>query len=106
MDKLLNFVGLGFVMYLIRVSGIYEYLVPKQEPESKPVVEHTIKCPFCRKEISSEVSLKFKKKPSKKTIHLEQPSFFFFLYQAKRCWMCTSWLDGREERGMSAVLLH
>jgi len=72
LDQLVNFVGLGVVMYLVKASGISQYLGTKKvdvEPE------HMIKCPFCRQEISSE---------------------------AKRCGMCTSWLDGREERGTSA----
>ncbi|KIJ31532.1 hypothetical protein M422DRAFT_61645 [Sphaerobolus stellatus SS14] len=38
------------------------------------IITHTYKCPYCRKQIS-----------------------------AKRCPMCTSWLDGREDRETSAL---
>ncbi|KAF8198459.1 ion channel [Pholiota molesta] len=40
------------------------------------IIRHTVKCTYCRKEISAK---------------------------AKRCPMCTSWLDGREEKDRSAL---
>ncbi|KAF8808494.1 gated mechanosensitive channel [Phlegmacium glaucopus] len=67
-DKLVNFFVIGLALYLI--ARLYEYL------STDSIIKHTIKCPFCRKEISSK---------------------------AKRCAMCTSWLDGREERETSAL---
>jgi len=67
-DKFVNFIGIGLVLYLI--ARLYETL------SRKSVLKYTIKCPFCRKDISSK---------------------------ARRCAMCTSWLDGREERETSAL---
>ncbi|KAF8157211.1 ion channel [Crassisporium funariophilum] len=68
LDQFTNFVGIGVVLYLI--ANLYGYF------SKDSIIRHTIKCAFCRKEISSK---------------------------AKRCPMCTTWLDGREERETSAL---
>ncbi|PPQ92425.1 hypothetical protein CVT25_008646 [Psilocybe cyanescens] len=67
-DQFVNFIGIGLVLYTI--ANIYGYF------SHDSIIRHTVKCTFCRKEISSK---------------------------AKRCPMCTSWLDGREERETSAL---
>jgi len=40
------------------------------------IIKHTVKCAYCRKDVSDK---------------------------AKRCYLCTSWLDGREDRETSAL---
>ncbi|TFK26169.1 gated mechanosensitive channel, partial [Coprinopsis marcescibilis] len=43
------------------------------------IIKPTMRCPYCRKEIS---------------------------VKAKRCYLCTSWLDGREDKETSALAHH
>ncbi|PPR00623.1 hypothetical protein CVT24_005484 [Panaeolus cyanescens] len=69
--RLVNFVAIGIVLYLI--ANIYGYL------SKDSIIRHTTKCTYCRKEISEK---------------------------AKRCPMCTSWLDGREEKESTAIPSH
>lgn len=47
-NKLLNFVGLGLVLY--GVAKLYEWM------SSDSIIKHTIKCKYCRKRISEKVS--------------------------------------------------
>ncbi|KDQ59938.1 hypothetical protein JAAARDRAFT_77827 [Jaapia argillacea MUCL 33604] len=68
LDQLVNFAGLGLVLYLI--ANLYGYL------SHDSIIKHMIKCKYCKKEISSK---------------------------AMRCPMCTSWLDGREDRETSGL---
>ncbi|KIM37983.1 hypothetical protein M413DRAFT_20107 [Hebeloma cylindrosporum] len=67
-DSLVNFIGIGVVLYFI--ANVYGYF------SKDSIIKHTVKCRYCRKEISSK---------------------------AKRCPMCTSWTDGREDRETSAL---
>ncbi|KDR75563.1 hypothetical protein GALMADRAFT_268127 [Galerina marginata CBS 339.88] len=67
-DQLVNFIGIGVILYII--ANIYGYF------SKDSIIRHTVKCTYCRKEISSK---------------------------AKRCPMCTSWLDGREDKETSAL---
>ncbi|KAF8911606.1 ion channel [Gymnopilus junonius] len=67
-DELVNFIGLGLVLYL--VANIYGYF------SKDSIIKNTTKCTYCRKEIGSK---------------------------AKRCPMCTSWLDGREDKETSVL---
>ncbi|KAF9058105.1 large-conductance mechanosensitive channel [Panaeolus papilionaceus] len=69
--KLVSFVAIGFVLYLI--ASLYGYF------SHDSIIKHTSKCPYCRKEISQK---------------------------AKRCPLCTSWLDGREDKESSAIPSH
>ena len=81
LDKVLNFIGMGVTLYLVAsVYGVFSH---------DSLIKHTIKCPYCRKEISQKVCLFLGdgRKSSMKWI----------VFQAKRCPMCTSWLDGRED---------
>ena len=57
-DKLINIIGISFILYLIRVSGLAEYLSPPESAEEQSIKsdEYSIKCPFCRKETTSKVS--------------------------------------------------
>ncbi|PPQ67953.1 hypothetical protein CVT26_005833 [Gymnopilus dilepis] len=68
LDELVNFIGLGLVLYL--VANIYGYI------SKDSIITHTVKCTYCRKEISAK---------------------------ARRCPMCTSWLDGREDKETTAL---
>ncbi|KAH9485656.1 Anditomin synthesis protein L [Psilocybe cubensis] len=69
-DQFVNFIGIGLVLYTI--ANVYGYF------SRDSIIRHTVKCTYCRKEISSK---------------------------AKRCPMCTSWLDGREDVETSALPL-
>ncbi|KAJ2915467.1 hypothetical protein MD484_g4953, partial [Candolleomyces efflorescens] len=62
LDTVITFLGVGFSLYLIAVT--YGRVTKDS------VIKVTIKCRFCRKEISAK---------------------------AHRCPMCTSWLDGRDD---------
>jgi hypothetical protein len=46
-DNLLNFIGVGVVLY--SVANLYAYF------SKKSILKYSIKCPFCRKLISSKV---------------------------------------------------
>ncbi|KDQ59937.1 hypothetical protein JAAARDRAFT_126836 [Jaapia argillacea MUCL 33604] len=74
LDQLVNFIGLGLALYTI--ANIYGYF------SHDSIIKHTVKCKYCRKEISQKVCL---------------------WSLAKRCPLCTSWLDGREDRETSAL---
>jgi hypothetical protein len=50
-DKLINIIGISLILFLFRASGVHRYI---SSPESAN--EHSIKCIFCRKEISSKAS--------------------------------------------------
>ncbi|CAA7268586.1 unnamed protein product [Cyclocybe aegerita] len=67
-DQMVNFIGVGFALYVI--ASLYGYL------SKDSIIKNTVKCLYCRKEISEK---------------------------ARRCPMCTSWLDGREDRETSAL---
>ncbi|KAF8960467.1 ion channel [Flammula alnicola] len=68
LDQFVNFVGIGVTLYIL--ANVYGYF------SHESIIKHTVKCPYCRKEIGSK---------------------------AKRCPMCTTWLDGREEKDTSAL---
>ncbi|KAF9562996.1 ion channel [Agrocybe pediades] len=68
LDNLVNFLGVGLALYCI--ANVYGYF------SHDSIIRHTVKCPYCRKEIS---------------------------VKAKRCPMCTSWMDGREDKETSAL---
>jgi len=46
-ESLVNFIGIGVVLYFI--GTVYGYL------SKDSIIKHTVKCRFCRKEISSKV---------------------------------------------------
>lgn len=52
-DKLVNIIGLSLILFLFKASGVHQYLSP---PKSANDAEYSIKCPFCRKEVSSKAS--------------------------------------------------
>jgi large conductance mechanosensitive channel len=62
-DRVINFFGIGFSLYML--GTIYTWM------SKDAVIKHYVKCKYCRKDIKEGVS---------------------------RCFNCTSWQDGREER--------
>ncbi|KAK6827907.1 hypothetical protein PG990_009544 [Apiospora arundinis] len=62
-NKFINFLGIGLALY--GLARLYQYF------SNDPIIKHTVKCRYCKKQISDK---------------------------AVRCVNCTSWLDGREER--------
>ncbi|OTA69589.1 gated mechanosensitive channel [Hypoxylon sp. EC38] len=63
LNRVINFLGIGIALY--GLASLYQYL------SHDPIIKHTVRCRYCRKNVSSK---------------------------AIRCVNCTSWLDGREER--------
>ena len=48
LNKLVNFLGVGFSLYLIAALS--------QRFSEDPMIKHTVKCKYCRKRISERVS--------------------------------------------------
>ncbi|KAF5336084.1 hypothetical protein D9611_006231 [Ephemerocybe angulata] len=59
--------------------ALYLIALTYQKFTKDTIIKYTAKCTFCRKEISAK---------------------------ARRCPMCTSWLDGREDRETTAIPAH
>ena len=47
LDKILNFIGIGVTLYL--VANLYGFF------SHDSIIKHTMKCPYCKKEISQKV---------------------------------------------------
>ncbi|KAK8079854.1 gated mechanosensitive channel [Apiospora hydei] len=87
-NKCVNFLGVGLSLYLL--ARVYQCISPE------PIIKHTVKCRYCKKEISDKVecyTYSFRLTVSENTMKL-----ISVYMQAVRCVNCTSWLDGREER--------
>ena len=83
----MSFLSLGLVLYA--VAQTYAAL------SHESIIKHTVRCPYCRKYVSEKVRL------SRETIlYVLNDSY---IMQAKRCFNCTSWLDGREDRETTAL---
>ncbi len=48
LNKLINFLGIGFSLYIIAALS--------QRFSEDPIIKHTVKCKYCRKRISEKVS--------------------------------------------------
>jgi large conductance mechanosensitive channel len=79
LNKVINFLGIGFTLYMVAL--IYSYTT------DDTIVHPQAKCKFCKKYISARVSL---------VVLLQCRYKMLTLLKAKRCPMCTTWLDGRE----------
>lgn len=80
LNRLINFMGVGFSLY--GLAALYQYF------SEDPIIKHTIKCRYCRKRINEKVS--------GCACHGEW--VWANLTQSTRCVNCTSWQDGREDR--------
>lgn len=80
LNRLLNFMGVGFSLY--GLAAVYQYF------SQDPIIKHTVKCRYCRKRINEKVS-----------------GLFCGVWdfwadaggKALRCVNCSSWQDGRED---------
>jgi large conductance mechanosensitive channel len=87
LDHVVSFIGIGVTLYFL--ANLYGYV------SHESIIRHTVKCTYCRKEISAKVRYRLTTDDCQSRLN---PYF-----QAKRCPMCTSWLDGREEKDTSAL---
>jgi large conductance mechanosensitive channel len=87
LNKVFKFIGIGIALYAIVRLYIYG-------SDDESIIKHEKKCQYCRKKISLKVWICF-------------PSIEYTTSdceQAKRCFMCTSWLDGREDQVVSTSI--
>lgn len=85
LDQLVNFIGIGLTLYFL--ANVYGYFAKGS------IIKFTIKCPYCRKDISKKVLYFF--------FCISQ--IVYVALQAKRCPLCTTWQDGREDRETTAI---
>lgn len=79
LNKVFSFIGVGLALYCI--ARFYEWM------SEDPIIQHTVKCAYCRKWINVKVIFLY----VLKKLHTD-------LHKAKRCVNCTSWQDGREDK--------
>lgn len=79
LTNLFRFFCIGFSLY--GLARLYAAITDEN------IIKKTVKCAYCRKEVSAKVWFVLDPR-------VDIPAD---LLKAKRCYLCTSWLDGRED---------
>jgi large conductance mechanosensitive channel len=86
LDKTLHLIGIGATLYLM--ASLYTYFT------KGTIIKRQVKCPYCKKYISAKVC---------SYRHFRDTPMRLKIIQARRCFLCTSWQDGREDADTSAL---
>jgi len=84
LNRLINFMGVGFSLY--GLASLYQCF------SKDPIIKHQVKCKYCRKWISEKVCC------VKAGCGGSGRGSLLTGMQSSRCVNCTSWQDGREDR--------